>query len=137
MTPITYEETAQLLGVTVSSLRNAATRGVITRLPRTGQKQPLIREQVILFQGKPRLSLHVLNAQEKELWQQYAQAGEKKTAQGGASGADLAALGLLAGAGTLALMPVVLPGTGAGTPGMGVPQGNPFPVRLISLKIIP
>jgi hypothetical protein len=132
MIEITYAEAANQLGVSITALRSAATRGLLTRLPRTGQKQPLIREQVMLFKGKSRLSLHVLNAKEKDIWSKCAKSVEPPVNKKN-MGATVAGIGL-ASAGTLALLPVILP-TG-GTPGSEVPQGNPFLMLVNLLEII-
>jgi hypothetical protein len=134
MTPITYREAAIMLGVNEAALRSAVGRGIFARLPRTGTKATLSKEQVELFRGKTRLSLHVLNSQEKETWARYAQAVEKQPAQAETGGPDLAAL--LAGAG---LVGAGLAGAGAisylVTPVKGVPQGNPFQLHLSLLQI--
>src|SRR6267142_3892053 len=69
MTPITYEDAANLLGMVPESVRHATARGVLTKLPRFGKAQPIIKEQVLLFQGK-RLSLNALSDSELDAWQQ-------------------------------------------------------------------
>ncbi len=70
-TPVTYEETKNLLGVSLETIKQAAIRGVLTRLPREGLKQRLMRGQVLLFKDK-RLSLSELNQHDRALWQIYA-----------------------------------------------------------------
>lgn len=71
MTPIKYNDAADLLGVDVGTLRHAVTRGALTRLPRRGQIQPIIREQAMLFKGK-RLSLNSLNESARAEWERLA-----------------------------------------------------------------
>lgn len=73
MEAIYYDEAAALLGITSSALRHSVSgeRKALTLLPRQGQKQRLIKEQVLLFKGK-RLSLTTLNPQERQKWYEYA-----------------------------------------------------------------
>lgn len=73
ITPINYTDLAELLGVDLNTLRHAVSRGVLTRLPKQGLVQPLIKEQGMLFQGKKRLSLASLKTHEREQWEAYAQ----------------------------------------------------------------
>jgi len=80
MTPITYKEAINILGVVEGSLHHAISRGVLTRLPREGVYQRLIKEQVELFRGK-RLSLSALNDRDRRIWQQYHDAVTIPTSQ--------------------------------------------------------
>lgn len=73
VTPIFYDETAELLGMSVDTLRHAVSRKVLTRFPGEGPRGRLIKEQVMLFANpRRRLSLAALKPQERKLWQQYA-----------------------------------------------------------------
>lgn len=67
MTPIFYEDASALLGISVDTLKQAIGRGVLTRLPREGRRQRLIKEQVALFRGK-QLSLNSLSPDERARW---------------------------------------------------------------------
>jgi hypothetical protein len=67
MTPINYEEASNLLGISVGTLKHAIGRGALTRLPRQGVNQLLMKEQVELFKGK-RLSLSSLSNEARARW---------------------------------------------------------------------
>lgn len=76
---IFYSQAAQLLGVKVDTLRHAVSRGALTRGPRKGHSQSLIKEQVMLYVGlnprtghKKQLALDTLSPAEQEQWKRYA-----------------------------------------------------------------
>lgn len=82
MTLIFYEEAAEMLGVTIGTLKEALKprRKAFTRVPRMGLKGQLIKEQVLLYKGinprtgkKKRLTLESLTPEERELWHKYEQ----------------------------------------------------------------
>ncbi len=70
MTPITYQEASELLDMSIHTIRQAAIYNILTRLPRNGVEQKLIREQVFLFKDK-KLSLEALNTDELRIWLEY------------------------------------------------------------------
>lgn len=71
MEPIYYDEAIELLDISMDTLRHGVTRRVLTPLPRQGQRQRLMKEQVLLFKGK-RLSLAALSPDERQVWAKYA-----------------------------------------------------------------
>ena len=73
METVFYDEAAELLGISVDAIRHSVSgkRKALTVLPRQGQKQRLVKEQVMLFKGK-RLSLSALSMQERKTWERYA-----------------------------------------------------------------
>ncbi len=71
MTPLTYQQASEVLGVSLETIKKAVLRGVLTRLPREGLYQHLMAGQVELFKGKT-LSLSVLSEHDRKLWQTYA-----------------------------------------------------------------
>lgn len=79
MNLIFYDEAAKILGFSEDAVRHAAVRGDLTRVGTEGNRQRLIREQVMLFSGinprtgkKKRISYNALTESEKALWQKYA-----------------------------------------------------------------
>lgn len=85
MEPIYYKEAAALLGISEDTLRHAVSREVLSKLPRQGQKQRLIKEQVMLFVSngsKKRLSLDALTPEENRRWKEYARSANT-TSQAG------------------------------------------------------
>ncbi len=68
---IFYDEAARIIGVTVGSLKHAVSRGELTRAGHQGHNQRLIREQVMLFEGR-HISRKSLNPTDKEIWQRCA-----------------------------------------------------------------
>lgn len=77
---ISYAEAAQLLDISVGTLKEALKpqRNILTKVRRANSPL-LVKEQVMLFAGinprtgnKKRLSLRALTPNERELWQQYA-----------------------------------------------------------------
>ena len=79
MTPISYHEASELLGVSIHTIRQVAVYNTLTRLPRNGVEQKLIKEQVLLFKDK-KLSLEALNTDELRIWLAY-NAAVKPTAE--------------------------------------------------------
>lgn len=136
MTPITYREAVDILGIVEGSLHHAVSRGVLTRLPREGVYQRLAKEQVELFKGK-RLSLSALNDKERRLWQKYHDAIEAPADQATTQlqftqsnelnesiqqlAEQLSRPEIIAGLGALGVMAAALKSS-------GVPQGVPFQV---------
>jgi len=77
---IYYDEAAKILGVSIDVLRQAAARGDLTRAGTEGNRQRLIKEQIMLFIGtnprtgrKRRISCNALSMEEKALWNRYAE----------------------------------------------------------------
>lgn len=68
ITAIPDREAASLLGVTYETIRNAAKRGDLIRLPRAGLVQYVAKEQVELFKGKKQVRLSALNKNELKTW---------------------------------------------------------------------
>lgn len=76
---IFYDEASEILGVSQDVLRQATARGDLTRAGTEGNRQRLIKEQVMLFVGtnprtghKKRISRNSLSTQEQALWNHYA-----------------------------------------------------------------
>jgi predicted site-specific integrase-resolvase len=73
---ILYKEAASLLGVSVGTLKHAVSRGELTKAGLLGNRQQLIKEQVMLFVGtngkKKDMSYNLLSSEEKALWHKYA-----------------------------------------------------------------
>jgi hypothetical protein len=69
ITAIPDREAAKLLGVTYDTIRNAAKRGDLTRVPQPGLVQHVIREQVELFKGKKRIKFAALSKAERKTWE--------------------------------------------------------------------
>ena len=67
---IGYQEAAEILDISIHTVRQAAVYNVLTRLPRKGLEQRLIKEQVELFKDK-KLSLEALNTDELRIWLEY------------------------------------------------------------------
>lgn len=77
---IYYDEAAKIIGVTVDSLKQAVSRGELTRAGYKGHYQTVVKEQVELFKGR-RISYKSLSESDKVLWHKYAQGaitGRKK-----------------------------------------------------------
>jgi len=55
LTPIPEKEAAQMLGVTIRTVRNAIDRGALVRIPGTSLIQHVSKEQIELFMGKKRI----------------------------------------------------------------------------------
>ena len=81
MNLITYADAADILGVSVSTIKQALEPGreVLTKAGRRGNAGLLIEEQVRLFEGinprtgkKKRLSLNALSSHEKQKWTELA-----------------------------------------------------------------
>ncbi len=70
-TPVSYQQAANMLRVSLETVKKAVQRGVLTKLPREGLYQHLMEGQVMLFKDKM-LSLSVLNESERKLWQAHA-----------------------------------------------------------------
>src|SRR6266567_409279 len=66
-TEITYKQASDLLGVDVTRIRNAVSRGNLTQVPGKRYQKSVYREQVILFQGKP-VTLDALSTEDREIW---------------------------------------------------------------------
>lgn len=86
MTPITYVQASELLGMAYYTIKQAVARGALTKLPREGLEQRLVKEQVELFKGK-RITLSSLSVDERTQWEQYramatAPARESEVPQG-------------------------------------------------------
>ena len=67
---IGYQEAAEILDISIHTVRQAAVYNALTRLPRKGNEQKLIKEQVELFKGK-RISLDSLDTDELRIWLEY------------------------------------------------------------------
>ena len=70
MTPITYAQASEFLGVANNTIAQAVERGVLTKLPREGLQQRLMKEQVALFQGR-KLSFGAIDTPERrQQWEE-------------------------------------------------------------------
>ncbi len=76
---IFYDKAVEILGVSIDTLKHAVMRGDLTTAGTQGNRQRLIREQVMLFYGinprtgnKKRISYNSLSEQEQALWNRYA-----------------------------------------------------------------
>lgn len=75
MTPISYHDAAELLGVALTTIQHNVGAGKpFTKVPSTSTKALLMREQVELFKGKSRVSLNSLSHDERVKWEGYATA---------------------------------------------------------------
>jgi excisionase family DNA binding protein len=77
---IFYDEAAKILAVSIDTLKQAVSRGELTRAGMQGNRQRLIKEQVNIFTGvnprtgrKKRLSRDALTEYERALWHRYEQ----------------------------------------------------------------
>jgi len=68
MQEITYRQAAELLECEYITIRQAVSSG---RLTKCANKTTLLKEQVELFKGKRGITVHVLNLEEKQLWESY------------------------------------------------------------------
>jgi predicted site-specific integrase-resolvase len=68
ITPIPDKEAAELLSISYSTIRNAVKRGDLTRFPRPGLVQHVVKEQVLLFHGKTQLKFAALSKEERKIW---------------------------------------------------------------------
>lgn len=72
---ISYKQAAERLDIeSVGTIRNAANRGSLTKVPTDSQEGLLIDEQVDLFKGKKQIRYTLLSDKEKDLWNQYRKA---------------------------------------------------------------
>jgi hypothetical protein len=78
MNLIFYNEAAKMLDVSIDTIKHAVLRGDLTTAGTQGNRQRLIREQVLLFSGvnprtgnKKRISYNALSTQEQDLWIRY------------------------------------------------------------------
>lgn len=77
MEAITYSQAAKLLGIDkVGTIRTAAMRNNLTKVPTLSQEQLVIKEQVLLFKGKKQIRMASLPDNEKALWFKYKEAAE-------------------------------------------------------------
>lgn len=75
MEPITYAKAASLLNAKEVTIRAAANEGRLTKVPSTA-KQLVIKEQVMLFQGKKQIRETMLSESEHADWLKYKNAIE-------------------------------------------------------------
>lgn len=73
ITPIPEQEAANLIGVSLRTIRNAVDRGALVRIPGTSKVQRVAKEQAELFVGKNRIVLGVLSSIELQAWQKVQQ----------------------------------------------------------------
>ena len=81
MEKITYKQASETLGVSYQAIKQAVMRGNLTRCAERDTHTYLIKNQVLMFKGKPRISVNALNAEEFEQWQQYANVAKSVTPQ--------------------------------------------------------
>lgn len=70
MQQITYAQAAEILDRPYDSVKQAVNRGSLTRCNKRDKLAYLIKEQVVLFKGKGRISPRALSAQELDVWEQ-------------------------------------------------------------------
>lgn len=75
-TAISYQEAANILDTHINNIRSGASREIITRIPSTGMKQYVIKEQIELFKNKGQIRLTRLSNDELKLWQHYKDLAE-------------------------------------------------------------
>src|SRR5882757_9012619 len=69
MNYVTYQQAAKLLGIDkVSTIRTAANKKRLTKVPTTSMDGCLIKEQVMLFKGKKQIRYAMLSDEEKYIW---------------------------------------------------------------------
>lgn len=73
MQEITYRQAAELLECEYITIRQAVSSG---RLTKCAGKTTLLKEQVLLFKDKRGITIHALNIQEKDLWEEYKKIAE-------------------------------------------------------------
>ena len=75
---ITYRQAADLLCMKEGTVRAAAAKGILTKVPTTSIRQLLIKEQVSLFKGKKQIRETMLSNEEKIAWNEYREIIESK-----------------------------------------------------------
>lgn len=78
MEQITYKHASEILNVVYGTIKQAVTRGNLTRVAERDKQTYLIKEQVDLFKGKNRISIRALNTEELEQWTKYKSIAEGK-----------------------------------------------------------
>src|SRR5271157_1077355 len=71
METITYIEAGKLLNREHQSIKSSVKVGTLSKYITRNKRACLIKEQVLLFQGKTRVSLGMLTPQELEEWKKY------------------------------------------------------------------
>jgi hypothetical protein len=139
LTPIPEKAAADMLGVTLRTIRNAVDRKDLVRIPGTGILQHVAKEQVELFVGKSRITKGQLSPTELKTWYAVAetiatpvaqvQQSEKQASQQKDTGAYSIEETINAFPNVPKEIWAGLAVIGAGaiaSQGSGVPQGNPF-----------
>lgn len=75
---ITYREAANLLSMKEGTIRAAAAKGTLTKVPTTSIRQLVIKEQVLLFKNKKQIRETMLSNDEKAAWNKYKEMAENK-----------------------------------------------------------
>jgi len=76
MQKITYSEAANILGVKYITIKHAVMYGRLTRCSVPEKQAMVLKEQVLLFKNKNRISEGVLDTNEKALWSEYKRIAE-------------------------------------------------------------
>jgi hypothetical protein len=71
METITYIEAGKLLNRSYEAIKSSVKMGILSKYVTREKRACLIKEQVLLFQGKARVSLKSLTPQELEEWKKY------------------------------------------------------------------
>lgn len=71
METVTYIEAGKLLNREHQSIKSAVKVGTLSKYVTRDKRACLIKNQVLLFQGKNRVSLKALTSQEKAEWEKY------------------------------------------------------------------
>ena len=74
ITPIPEKEAADMLGITLRTIRNAVDRGDLMRIPGTGILQHVAKEQVELFIGKNWIVKGKLSSSDLKKWEAVTEA---------------------------------------------------------------
>lgn len=78
---ISYKQAAEILNIKDVNVRNAAMDGRLTKCKTDLPGTYLLREQVEIFKGKPRISTHALSPDEMALWARYKKIAEEGVQQ--------------------------------------------------------
>jgi hypothetical protein len=71
METITYIEAGKLLNRSYEAIKSSVKMGILSKYVTRDKRASLIKEQVLLFQGKTRVSLKSLTQDEKAEWDKY------------------------------------------------------------------
>ena len=76
MEKITYKAASKLLNKHYDTIKLAVERGSLTKCISRTERASLLKEQVLLFEGKTQISTRALNPQELKKWEEYKEIAE-------------------------------------------------------------